>query len=346
MGVTKTKKMQTTQTTTGTTRDGFGKALVEIGMQNVQTVVLSGDLTESMRAHWFATEYPERFFEMGVQEENMVGVAVGFSLAGKIPFACSYSTFITTNALGPIRASVCYTNANVKIIGGHAGITTGEDGATHQALEDIATMRVLPNMTVIVPADQEEARLATHAIAQHIGPCYLRIGKYKTPHITKDLYDPQKTNTQNSFQIGTANIMHEGADLTIIACGNMVALALQAAQNLCEGKGGDAGICVEVINMHTIKPLDTKTLFKSLKKTNALLTIEEHQVAGGLGSAVLEAVAQHDPSLLSVPAKVMGITDSFGQSGSPEDLLTHYKLSTNDIETEIKKIIQLKTEKK
>ncbi len=328
------------ESNTGTTRDGFGKALIEIGMKNVQTVVLSGDLTESMRAHWFAKEYSERFFEMGVQEENMVGVAAGFSLAGKIPFACSYATFLTTNGLGPIRSSVCYTNANVKLIGGHSGITTGPDGATHQSLEDIATMRVLPNMTVIVPADETESFLATKAITRHIGPCYLRIGKYKTPHITKKHYSASK------FKIGKATVLNEGADLTVVACGNMVAIALQVAQNLCEGMGGDSGICVEVINMHTIKPLDTKTLFESLKKTGALLTLEEHQVAGGLGSAVLEAVATHNPSLLSVPAKLIGINDSFGQSGKPQELLIHYGLDIQSIENEVKKIVQLKKEKR
>lgn len=319
--------------TTGTTRDGFGKALVELGMQNAQVVALCADLTESMRVDWFRSEFPERFLEMGVQEENMVGVAVGLSLEKKIPFACSYSVFLVNNALGPIRASVCYTNANVKLIGGHAGITTGEDGATHQALEDIATMRCLPNMTVVVPADQEESRQATHAIAQHIGPCYLRIGKFSTPNITK---------ANEPFKIGKARILHEGSDLTIVACGNMVAIALETAKKLCEGNGGDKGICIEVINMHTIKPLDTKTLFASLKKTRKLITIEDHQTAGGLGSAVLEAVATYDPSLLSCPAVVMGIPNTFGQSGTPQELLKHYHLDQKSLEIQIKKVVNLK----
>lgn len=322
----------------GTTRDGFGKALVELGTQNVQVVALCADLTESMRAHWFKSEFPERFLEMGVQEENMIGVATGLSLGGKIPFACSYSVFLVNNTLGPTRASICYSNANVKLIGGHAGITTGEDGGTHQALEDIATMRVLPNMTVIVPADEEESRQATHAISKHIGPCYLRVGKYESPVIT---------DKNEEFEIGKSRIMMEGTDVTIVACGNMVAIALAAAEKLCKGQNGNPDICVEVINMHTIKPLDTRAVFRSLKKTGALITIEEHQITGGLGSAVLEAVATHDPGLLSVPAFVMGIPDIFGQSGNSEDLLKHYHLDQRSIETQIKKVVSLKkTQKK
>lgn len=320
----------------GTTRDGFGKALIELGLKNAQVVALCADLTDSMRVKGFKEEFPDRFLEMGVQEENMIGVAAGLSFENKIPFACSYAVFIVNNGLGPIRASVCYTNANVKIVGGHAGITTGPDGSTHQALEDIATLRVLPNMTVIVPADEEEARQATHAIAKHVGPCYLRIGKYKTPEITK---------TDDKFKIGKARLMHKGPDLTIVSCGNMVNIALAASEKLCHGTGGDPDICIDVINMHTIKPLDVKTIIKSLKKTKALLTIEEHQIAGGLGSAVLEAVVTTNPELLSVPATIMGIPDSFGQSGTGQELLEHYKIDQATLELEIKKIVNLKKEK-
>lgn len=325
----------------GTTRDGFGKALIELGLTNAQVVVLCADLTESMRVMTFKQEFPERFLEMGVQEENMVGVAVGLSLEKKVPFACSYSVFLVNNALGPIRASLCYSNANVKLIGGHAGITTGEDGATHQALEDIAIMRALPNMTVIVPADEEESRQATHAIAQHTGPCYLRIGKFQTPAITQK---PATTKSDSSkpFKIGKAQVLTEGSDVTIVACGNMVAIALAAANKLCEGTGGEKGICVEVINMHTIKPLDTKTLLRSLKKTGALITFEEHQIAGGLGSAVLEAVATSDPNLLTVPAVLMGVPNTFGQSGSSTELLKHYHLDQHSLELQIKKVVNLK----
>lgn len=319
----------------GTTRDGFGKGLVEVALKDAQVVALSGDLTESMRLNWFKEHFPDRFFEMGVQEENTIGVATGLSLEGKIPFVCSYSVFIVNNALGPIRASLCYSNANVKIIGGHAGITTGEDGATHQALEDIAVMRTLPNMTVVVPADKEESRQATHAIAQHVGPCYLRIGKFATASITTDA----------DFRIGKARKMNSGSDLTIVACGNMVAIAVAAAQNLCNGSGGEPDICIDVINMHTIKPLDKRTLFKSLKKTGALITIEDHQVAGGLGSAVLEAVATYDPSLLTVPAVLMGINNTFGQSGNAKSLLKYYKIDQESLEQEVKKLVNLKKKK-
>lgn len=321
----------------GTTRDGFGKALVEIGTQNVQAVVLCADLTESMRARWFRKEFPDRFLEMGVQEENMVGVATGLSLENKIPFACSYSVFLVNNALGPIRASVCYTNANVKLIGGHAGITTGEDGATHQALEDIATMRVLPNMTVIVPADQEESRQATHAISKHVGPCYLRVGKFKTPIIT--------SNHEEPFKIGKARILRKGSDVTIITCGNLVHIALEVAEKLCQGKNGEPDICVEVINMHTIKPIDTKAILSSLEKTHALITFEEHQVHGGLGSAVLEVVATQNPELLAAPAITMGIKDTFGQSGKDQELLKHYNLDHDSLEKAIKKVVSLKQKK-
>jgi transketolase len=317
----------------GTTRDGFGKALFELGFKNVQIIALCADLSESMRVHWFKKEFPERFLEMGVQEENMVGMAAGLSLENKITFACSYSVFLINNALGPIRASLCYSNANVKLIGGHAGITTGQDGATHQALEDIATLRVLPNMTVIVPADEEEARQATYAISKHVGPCYLRIGKYKTPIIT---------SKDDDFKIGKAKLLHEGADVTIVACGNMVNIALAAAKKLCHGMGGEPDICVDVINMHTIKPIDAQAILKSLKKTNALITIEEHQIIGGLGSAVLEVVATNNPQLLSVPAVVMGVNDTFGQSGTSEELLHLYKLDQKALELEIKNIVNLK----
>jgi len=320
----------------GTTRDGFGKALIEIGTKNAQAIVLCADLTDSMRANWFKEEFPKRFLEMGVQEENMVGVATGLSLEGKIPFACSYSTFLINNALGPIRSSVCYSNANVKLIGGHAGITTGPDGATHQALEDIATMRVLPNMTVIVPADQEEARQATHAISKMIGPCYLRIGKYEVPN---------STNPDNKFEIGKAKMIHEGPDITIVTCGNLVHIAKEVAESMCQGKDGHRDICIDVINMHTIKPIDKETLLKSLKKTRALITFEEHQIAGGLGSAVLEVITTSDPELLSTPVIMMGINDSFGQSGSSSQLLEHYNLDHKSLEQAIIKVVSLKRRK-
>jgi transketolase len=322
----------TNKKTYGTTREGFGQGLLELSSTNAQVVVLCGDLTESMRVNLFADEFPKRFFQTGVQEENMVGIAAGLAATNKIPFACSYAVFIN-NALGPIRTSVCYPKENVKIVGGHAGITTGEDGATHQALEDIATMRVLPNMVVVVPCDQEEAKKATYAIAEYYGPCYLRIGKHKTLNVT---------NKNSTFEIGKANVLKKGTDITIITCGNMVEVALATAEDLEVGKNGDNDISIEVINMHTIKPLDHEAITKSLKKTSACITLEEHQVIGGLGSAVGEFLIQNDVQTLKAPLKIMGIRDTFGESGNAKDLLKKYHLTKDDIAKEVRKIVRLK----
>ena len=257
----------------------------------------------------------------------MVGLAAGLALTGKIPFASSYAVFIVNNALGPIRSSVCYTNANVKIIGGHAGFSASADGATHQALEDIATMRVLPNMTVIVPSDQEEARKATHAISKKNGPCYLRISKHKSLNIT---------TKETPFEIGRANIVKNGKDITIITCGSMVAESLKAVNLLKNNHSA------EIINMHTIKPLDHKTILQSVKKTGAILTVEEHQKAGGLGSAVAEFIAQSklNQSNKTIPFKILGVDDSFGESGTGQELFKKYKLTSNDIAKEISLLIK------
>jgi transketolase len=309
------------------TRDGFGIGLKEVGELNEQVITLCADLSESTRTHWFQELFPERFIEVGVAEENMIGVAAGLALTGKIPFASSYATFVVNNALGPIRSSVCYTNSNVKIIGGHAGFCAHADGATHQALEDIATMRVLPNMTVVVPCDKEEARKTTHAISKHIGPCYLRVGKHKSLNIT---------NAKTPFKIGKANILKKGRDLTIITCGSMVAESLKAAAQL-EKKHS-----IEVINMHTIKPLDHETILKSVKKTGAILTVEEHQKIGGLGSAVAEFLSQSElnQSNKTIPFKILGVDDSFGESGTTQELFKKHKLTSNDIAKEIKLLIK------
>lgn len=307
--------------TTGTTRDGFGEGLREAGKANEKVVALSADLTESTRVSWFGREFPDRFFEIGVAEENMIGIAAGLAIEGKIPFASSYGTFVVNNAMGPIRASVCYSNLNVKINGGHSGFSAAADGATHQATEDIATMRVLPNMTVVVPADQEEARKATHAVINHPGPCYLRTGKYQSPHVT---------NNETPFEIGKANVMRSGGDITVVACGSMVAKALEAAKIV------EKDFSVEVLNMHTIKPLDTETLMRSLQKTQALISVEEHQKIGGLGSAIAEFISQ---AKLNVPFKIMGIDDTFAESGSADDLFEKYGLTTQKITQTIKNII-------
>lgn len=303
--------------TYGTTRNGFGLGLKEAGLENTQVVALCADLTESTRVSWFKDTFPDRFFEMGVAEENMIGVAAGLALQGKIPFASSYASFIVNNALGPIRASVCYTNANVKIIGGHSGFSAGPDGATHQGLEDIATMRVLPNMTVVVPCDQEEARKATLAIAQKKGPYYLRVGKQKTLNIT---------SIDTPFELGKALTIKEGNDITIISCGAMIEECLKAAYDISNNYS------VEVINMHTIKPLDHKLILDSAKKTGYILTVEDHQKNGGLGSAVAELLSQAN---IEVAFKILGVDNSFGESGTVKDLLKKHHLTSADIAKEV-----------
>lgn len=304
--------MQKTQKRT--TRDGFGTALLAAAQQNPAVVALTADLRESMRLDAFAEAFPERFFEMGVAEENMIGVAAGLAIAKKIPVACSYSVFSPQNAMGPLRTSVCYSKLNVKIIGGHAGISTGEDGATHQALEDIALMRSLPHMLVVVPADFTEAQKATRAIIEHHGPAYLRVGKYATEDVT---------NAETPFELGRATILKEGSTVALIACGTMVAEAMNSAAELEK-----QGISVEVLNMHTIKPLDRFSIMDVAHKTKLIVTIEEHQIIGGLGSAVAEVLAElpHHP-----PLHRMGVLDTFGESGTSLELLEKHGLTAAHI---------------
>lgn len=297
-----------------TTRDGFGTALVQAAQKNKAVVALTADLRESMKLDAFAEQFPDRFFEMGVAEENMVGVAAGLALAGKIPVTCSYAVFSPQNTMGPLRASVCYSKTNVKIIGGHAGISTGPDGATHQALEDIAQMRSLPNMVVVVPADYYEAQKATHAIIEHNGPAYLRVGKYPTKDVT----------TQSDvFELGRASVLKEGNTVTIIACGTMVAQALDAAQIL-----ESHNISVQVINMHTIKPFDRFAILETAQKVQLIITMEEHQVIGGLGSAVAEVLSELPHH---APLHRVGMLDTFGESGDADDLLQKYGLTAQAV---------------
>lgn len=302
------------------TRDGFGHALVDLATGNESVVGLCADLTESTRMHWFAEKFPERFVEVGIAEQNMMGVAAGLALEGKIPFAASYAVFSPGRNWDQVRVSVCYSELNVKIVGAHAGISVGPDGATHQALEDIAITRVLPNMTVVVPADSTEAAKATVAIGNHLGPSYIRLGRSKLPVFTAP---------GNHFEIGKANVLKEGNDVTIVACGSMVYQALLAAAEL-EGNG----VSAEVINMHTIKPLDVDTLIASARKTGKVVTAEEHQITGGLGSAVAEALAENYPVMI----KRVGMKDSFGQSGSPDELFEHYGMSKDGILKAVKSI--------
>ena len=305
-------------------RDGYGKALVELGAENPDVVVLTGDLSESTRVQWFQEKYPERFIEVGVAEQNMMGVAAGLALNGKIPFVSSYAVFCPGRAWDQARVSVCYTRANVKIAGAHAGISVGPDGATHQGLEDVASMRVLPNLTVIVPADWIEAKKATKAIAAINGPCYIRFGREKVPTITTE---------RTPFVVGKAEIYRQGKDVAIVACGAMVFEALIAAQQL-EKEGIDA----MVINNHSIKPIDRTTLMQAARTCGAIVTAEEHQINGGMGSAVMEVVAESFP----VPCERIGMKDTFGESGKPSELLAKYGMTSKHIVQAARNVLRRK----
>ena len=295
------------------TRNGFGDALIELGNTNPDVIALTADLVESTRVLPFAKKFPDRFFDCGVAEQNMLGVAAGLALAGKIPFVSSYATFSPGRNWDQLRVSVCYTGANVKIAGAHTGISVGPDGATHQALEDLAITRVIPNLVVIAPCDAEETRKCTQAVAAFNGPCYFRFAREKTPVIT---------TKETPFEIGKAYICAEGTDVTIAACGPLLHEALLAARELEKQH-----ISAEVINCHTLKPFDTKTLIKSVKKTGCCVTVEEHQTIGGLYSAVCETTSQEYP----VPVTAIGMQNTFGQSGEPDELLTHYHMKAADI---------------
>lgn len=295
------------------TRNGFGEGLVMAGEENPNVVALCADLTESTRIEAFKLKFPERYIQVGVAEQNLVTVASGMAACGKIPFTSSYATFSPGRNWEQIRTTICYNNVPVKVVGSHAGISVGPDGATHQAIEDIAIMRALPNMVVVVPADSIEAKKATLAIAKTTMPSYLRLSRDKVPTITTE---------SSPFEIGKAQVLTEGKEVTIIACGQMVYHALLAAKELTEQK-----ISTRVINCSTIKPLDSKTILKAAEETRALVTVEEHQVTGGLGGAVSELVSQHFP----VPLKIVGIEDHFGESGEPSQLLKKFGLTKEDI---------------
>lgn len=307
------------------TRNGYGDALVELGETNPKVVVLTADLSESTRAEGFAKKFPERFIECGVAEQNMMGIAAGLAAAGKIPFVSSYAVFSPGRSWDQTRVSVCYSNLPVKIAGAHTGVSVGPDGATHQALEDIAITRVLPNMTVIVPGDYWETKKATLAAAAHSGPVYFRFAREKTPVITT----PAAT-----FKIGRAEILVDyGQDAAIVACGPLLYQALIAAKKLREEK-----IKVTVVNNHTIKPIDRATLLKVARNCGAVVTVEEHQTMGGMGSAVAEVLAQNYP----VPMEFIGMPNTFGQSGEPEELLQKYGMSVDAIISAVKKLYRRK----
>lgn len=299
-------------------REGYGDGIVEAARKNEGIVVLSADVTTSTYSHKFKEEYPERFFQVGVAEQNMAGIAAGLALEGKVPFIAAYAVFNPGRNLDQIRISICYSKANVKIIGSHAGLSSGPDGASHQALEDIVLMRTLPNIIVLVPCDCAEAKKAVKAAADYIGPVYIRLTREETPVFT---------TPQTPFAIGRSQVFMPGKDLTIFACGPVIYEALKAAQELKIKKG----VGVEVVNVSTVKPLDEKTILESARKTRKVVTIEEHQISGGLGGAIAEFLSEKMP----VPITRMGVKDSFGESGGYRELLEKYELSTEHIKSTI-----------
>ncbi len=306
------------------TRDGFGEEMVALGKINPNIVMTSGDLEDATRAEYFKKEFPDRFFNLGITEQDVVGTAAGLATQGYVAFATSFAVFLTNRAYDMIRLDVCYNNTNVKVVCSHGGVTVGEDGASAQCLEDFAIMRVLPNMKVICPMDYIEAKKATRAITDTFGPFYMRTSRAPLPVLT---------NEQTPFVIGKANVMRPGRDVTIIACGVMVAESLSAAEQL-KAQGIDA----RVINMHTIKPIDVQAIIAASKETGAIVTAEEHQINGGLGSAVAEVLAQQAPC----PVEMVGVKDSFGESGTPAQLMAHFGIKDVDVVAAVKKVIARK----
>jgi transketolase len=306
------------------TRDAYGDALVELGKKRSDVVALDADLSGSTKTSKFAKAFPDRFFNVGIAEQDMMGTAAGLAIGGKLPFASTFAVFATGRAWEQVRQSICYPNLNVKIVASHAGVTVGEDGGSHQSLEDIAVMRVLPHMTVIVPADGVETAQVVAAVAEHLGPCYVRTGRNKVPV----LFGPDYR-----FRIGKAHVFFAGKDAAIIATGIMVAEALKARETLL-AEGIDAG----VINMSTIKPLDTETVIAAAKQCGAIVTAEEHSIIGGLGSAVAEVLSESSPA----PLVRIGVRDQFGTSGDSDGLMKHYRLSAADIRDGVREAIRKK----
>lgn len=307
------------------TRAGFGEGILEAARRNPQVVALTADLAGSLKLQGFIREFEDRFVQCGIAEANMMGVAAGMTIGGKIPFTTTFANFSTSRVYDQIRQSIAYSNKNVKICASHAGLTLGEDGATHQVLEDIGMMKMLPNMTVIVPCDFNQTRAATLAIAEHQGPVYLRFGRPKWPNFTA----PDQV-----FEIGKAQKLAEGKDLSLVACGHMVWTAVEAAREL-EAQG----ISVDLINLHTIKPLDEASLLESLRKTGALVTAEEHQLYGGLGESLASLSARHYP----VPMESVAVEDQFGESGKPKELLEKYGLTKERIIEKAHRVLSRKS---
>lgn len=306
------------------TRSGFGVGMLELGRNNPNVVALCADLLGSLKLDDFVKEFPERFVQCGIAEANMISVAAGMTIGGKIPFATTFANFATGRVYDQIRQSVAYSDKNVKIAASHAGLTLGEDGATHQILEDIGLMQMLPGMTVINPCDFNQTKAATLALGEHVGPAYLRFGRPKWPNFTPE---------NQTFEIGKAVLMNEGTDVTIFATGHLVWKSLEAARQL-EAEG----VSVELINIHTIKPLDEEAVLRSVSKTGCAVVCEEHNVIGGLGSTIATCLAKAKPT----PTEFVAVNDSFGESGTPDQLLAKYGLETVNVYQAAKKVLNRK----
>ena len=306
------------------TRSGFGEGLTELGKLNKNVVALCADLTGSLKMNDFQSNHPDRFFQVGIAEANMMGIAAGMTIGGKIPFTGTFANFSTSRVYDQIRQSIAYSNKNVKICASHAGVTLGEDGATHQVLEDIGMMKMLPHMTVINTCDFNQTKAATIAIAKHVGPVYLRFGRPKVPNFT---------DKNQNFEIGKAVLLSEGTDVTIIATGHLVWEAIEASKELDK-----LSISSEIINIHTIKPLDSDAILRSVSKTKCIVTAEEHMLNGGLGDSVAQLLSRKLP----LPLEMVGVNDTFGESGTPRQLMEKYGLTSNDIVNAVKKVIDRK----
>ncbi|SDL44822.1 transketolase [Catalinimonas alkaloidigena] len=306
------------------TRSGFGAGLLELGKSNPNVVALTADLMGSMKMTAFHKAFPDRFFQCGIAEANMMGIAAGLTIGGKIPFTGTFANFSTGRVYDQIRQSIAYSNKNVKICASHAGVTLGEDGATHQILEDLGMMKMLPNMTVINPCDFNQTKAATLAIAEHVGPVYLRFGRPKVPIFTAP---------DQKFEIGKAWLVDQGTDVSIFATGHLVWEAIQAGEQLAE-----QGISAEIINIHTIKPLDVEAIIASVGKTGCAVSAEEHQLNGGLGDSIAQTLGRHLPA----PLEMVGVNDTFGESGTPEALMQKYGLNAAHIVEAAKKAIERK----
>jgi len=306
------------------TRAGFGAGLHELGKANKDVIALTADLGGSLKIQDFKKDFPDRFYQCGIAEANMMGISAGLTIGGKIPFAATFANFATGRVYDQVRQSIAYSKKNVKICASHAGVTLGEDGASHQILEDIGLMKMLPNMVVINPADYNQTKAATIAIAEHFGPTYLRFGRPKVPNFTP---------ADQKFEIGKGLMLNEGTDVTIIATGHLVYPSLKAAEELEE-----KGISAEVINIHTIKPLDEEIILESVQKTKAVVTAEEHLRNGGLGDSIAQLLGRKNP----VPVEMVAINDTFGESGKPNDLLKKYNIDTPDVIDAAEKVVERK----